>query len=70
MELVVANVGANQLNAVLSGCFLIITVGSRQWLLQPVARKVASRRGRVGEGRRATARQLIDTSSWTQISRG
>ena len=71
MELIVTTVGANKLNAVLSGYgFLIATVGSRQWLLQPVARKVASRRGRVGEGRRATARQLIDTSSWTQISRG
>ena len=33
MKQVVANVCANQLNAVLSGCFLITTVGSRQRLL-------------------------------------
>ena len=54
MELVVTTVGPNQLNAVLSGYgFLTATVGSRQGLLQPVAREVASRRGGVGEGRGA-----------------
>ena len=57
MELIVTTVGANQLNAVLSGYgFLIATVGSRLCLLQPVSRKVASRRGRVGEGRGAAAK--------------
>ena len=56
MQLVVATVGANQLNSVLSGYgFLIATVILRQRLLQPVSRKVASRRGRVGEGRGAAA---------------
>ena len=34
---------------------MIATVGSHQWLLQPVARKVASRRGRVKESRGAAA---------------
>ena len=56
MQLVLATVGTNQLNVVLSGYrFLITIVGSRQQLLQPVARKVSSRRGRVGEGRGVVA---------------